>query len=249
MLRSLHIALAITSSLAGLCQAFEGLLVERYHEQVIDGDSMTTYRIFADLADGYTLQMVFGSEHHPMRIESTSSFFNDTLHGERYADRVLSSELSTGFTALDSWITVGAASSAHAGVPLDRDDDGSVLHSKAYRKSELAKRDGLIAAEVKPVVDFRMNPGYLRNIKGSVLLCMNCAWSVLGGISGPTAENMVLLAQITTAGELAYELNLQIGKPGGGFIRYVAKDPADDEVVHRDLLRVPSRLQREASGE
>lgn len=241
--------LAAVASLAGACQSFEGLLVERYHTQVIDGDSMTTYRIYADLAEGYTLQMVFGSEEHPMRIESTSSFFNDTLHGERYADRVLASELSNGFTALDSWITVGAASSAHAGIPLDLDTDGSVLRGKSYRKSGLAKRDGLIAADVKPVVDFRMNPGYLRNIKGSVLLCMNCAWSVLGGTSGPTADNMVLLAQITTAGELAYELNLQIGKPGGGFERYVAKNPSGDEIMHPALLHLPSRLQRKASAE
>ncbi len=249
MRRFVFIALAAFGSMAGTCQSFEGLLVERYHTQVIDGDSMTTYRIFADLAEGYTLQMVFGSEAHPMRIESTSSFYNDTLHGERYADRVLASELSNGFTALDSWITVGAASSAHVGIPLNLDADGSVLRGKTYRKSELAKRDGLIASDVKPVVDFRMNPGYLRNIKGTVLLCMNCAWSVLGGTSGPTSDNMVLLAQITTAGELAYELNLQIGKPGGGFERYVAKDPAADERVHPDLLRLPSRLQRKARTE
>lgn len=249
MLRSFIFLLAPGLSAAACAQAFEGLLVERYHQQVINGDTMTTYRIFADLAEGHTLQMVFGSDDHPMRIESTESFYNDTLHGERFADRVQASELSTGYTALDSWITVGAASSAHLGIPLNIDPDGSVLRSKTYRKSDLAKRDGLIAGDVKPVVDFRMNPGYLRNIKGSILLCVNCAWSVLGGTTGASSENMVLLAQITTAGELAYELNLQIGLPGGGFVRYVAKDPADGEFLHPDLQRLPSRLIRKTGND
>lgn len=249
MRREILLPLALLAAATGWGQSFEGLLVETYHKQVIDGDSLTTYRIYADLAPGHTLQMVFGSEQHPMRIETTASFFNDTVNGERYADRVNAAMLHEGWAALDSWLTVGAASSAHLGVPLHLDADGSLLRSKPYKKTALAEHDGLMSANVKPVVDFRMNPGYLRNVKGPLLLCMDCAWSVLGGTLGPTPENLVLLAQITTSGELSYELNLQIGLPGGGFVRYVAKDPTADEIAHPDLLHLPSRLLRKAENE
>jgi len=39
------------------------------------------------------------------------------------------------------------------------------------------------------------------------------AWSVLEGVQGPTAENKVLIAQITTQGAFSFRLNIQLGVP------------------------------------
>lgn len=219
-------------------------MLEKYNQLVRAQDTLTTYRIYVDLAPEHTLQMVFGSDKHPLRIESTEELFNDTLNGSKYGDRIDADRLDEGYTALDSWVTINAASDAHAGVPLDRDTDGSVLRSKRYRKSPLARTDGLVPADVKQVVDFKMQPGYLGNIRGTTILCVDCAWSVLGGTKGVTEGNLVLIAQITTSGKLSYELNLQVGKPGGGFIRYVAGDPQEGEIHHPSLERRPARLQR-----
>ncbi|MBK8500679.1 MAG: hypothetical protein IPL52_18110 [Flavobacteriales bacterium] len=225
-------------------QALEGIVVEKYHQLVRSTDTLTTYRIYVDLAPEHTLQMVFGSTGHPLRIESTTEFFNDTLNGAMYGDRIDADRLAEGFTALDSWITINAGSDAHAGLPLDKDTDGSVLRSKRYRKSPLARADGLVPADVKQVVDFKMQPGYLGNIRGTTILCVDCAWSVLGGTKGVTTDNMVLIAQISTTGVLSYELNLQIGRPGGGFVRYVAMGPQGDEIQHPALDNRPQRLRR-----
>lgn len=229
---------------SGRSQALEGIVVEQYQRVIRENDTLTTFRVFVDLAEDHTLQMVFGSEHHPLRLESTAEFFNDTINGGKYGDRIDADRLVEGSTAVDSWITINAASDAHAGVPLAQDSDGSVLRGRRYRKSPLARTDGLVPAVVKQVVDFKMQPGYLGNIRGNTILCTDCAWSVLGGTRGVTVENMVLIAQITTTGALFYELNLQIGKPGGGFVRYVAADPQGDELFHAALDNRPGRLRR-----
>ena len=44
------------------------------------------------------------------------------------------------------------------------------------------------------------------------------------GVKGPTAENKVLVAQITTTGDLTFKLNIEIEKPGGQVVRYVSSD-------------------------
>jgi len=46
----------------------------------------------------------------------------------------------------------------------------------------------------------------------------------------------VLIAQITTAGDLKFELNLLIGAPNGTSQKYVAKNPTFGEWVHPDLI-------------
>ncbi len=224
-------------------QALEGILVETYNQRIAGKDTLTTYRIYVDLAPQMSLQMVFGSEDHPLRIETTTEFFNDTLNGVMYADRLKAARLNDGLCALDSWLTIGAASDKHMGVPLDRDPDGSLLQSKRFKRSPLAHRDGLIPATVKSVMDFKCQQGYLGNIRGGTILCVDCAWSAIGGGLGVTEDNLVLIAQITTTGKLSYELNLQIGKPGGGFLRYVAHAPQGDEIVFEALAKMPDRLK------
>ena len=240
---SLVLLVAALPNLHSRAQALEGILVETYHQRMLGKDTLTTYRIYVDLAPQMSVQMVFGSEGHPLRIESTTEFFNDTLNGVKYADRLKAARLNDGLCALDSWLTIGAASDAHMGIPLDRDTDGSLLRSKRFKRSTLARRDGLVPATVKSVTDFKCQPGYLGNIRGGTILCVDCAWSAIGGGLGVTADNMVLIAQITTTGKLSYELNLQIGKPGGGFLRYVAHAPQGDEILFQGLAKMPDRLK------
>ncbi|MFI5218154.1 MAG: T9SS type A sorting domain-containing protein [Bacteroidia bacterium] len=44
------------------------------------------------------------------------------------------------------------------------------------------------------------------------------------GVAGPTPENIVLVAQLTTLGELMFELNVAIEKADGTIVHYVADD-------------------------
>jgi len=212
---------------------------------------LVTYRIYVDLAADHKLQMVFGHETHALKIRTSTSFFNDLVNGVEVADRLPADRLNTFPLALDSWITMGAASNKDIGVPREFDTDGSVLECPPYasydpgstgpRPTPLCIADGLVkASEVKEVVPFNFSTSYLGAIRGSELATTNGAWAVLGGIKGATAENIVLIAQLSTTGELAFELNLQIATPDNKIVRYVASDPAEGEILFEGLTHGPS---------
>jgi hypothetical protein len=206
-------------------------------------DTLRTYRICVDMRPGYTMQMVYGTEHQQLEISTTTTFYNDPERSVRYADQLPVEGLKEGTVALDSWLTVGAASKGHVAVPKHLDPDGSVLKCPPYDKARerterLCKRDGLMAVDSVPqVVNMRMDPGYLGNVRGQVLHTMDGAWAVLGGTRGATAENMVLIAQLSTTGVLSYQLNLQLGAPDGSFIRLVHTAAAPSEVLLPSLRR------------
>ncbi len=72
----------------------------------------------------------------------------------------------------------------------------------------------------------------------------NGSWACLGGAEGPTASNRVLIAQMTTDGIFSFELNIQIGTPGGGVEQYVAKNPIGDQKLFKDLIYSSSKQLR-----
>ena len=62
------------------------------------------------------------------------------------------------------------------------------------------------------------------------------------GTIGPTAENRVLIAQITTAGDLTLEFNVEVEHADGTTARYMARDTllAPDETANGLLVYPPS---------
>ncbi|MCB0792502.1 MAG: hypothetical protein H6595_04140 [Flavobacteriales bacterium] len=239
-------------------QDIDSVFVETYHVAPDpDGGAapLVTYRIYVDLAAGRTLQMVYGNEDHQLYLKTTTDFFNDKKHGAKIGDHIPADSLNAFPLAIDSWLTLGAASDQDLAVPLRLDPDGSRLtcppYSGAGVKSDnlglvpplpLNRSDGLLRVDsVPPVVGFRMDPGYFGHIRGSVVHTMDGAWAVMGGTKGPTPENIVLIAQVSTTGILSYAFNVQIGLPDGSAVKYVWRDAGDDESYHPDLLhgRVP----------
>lgn len=62
----------------------------------------------------------------------------------------------------------------------------------------------------------------------------NGAWACLGkGSIGldSLGSNHVLIAQLTTAGELDFELNIMVGTPKGKSIKYVWSNPQQGEIL------------------
>lgn len=216
--------------------ALEGIIVEKYF--VYDGKEKldttggclpkgaVTYRIFVDLKPGYNLQAVYGVNAHPLFIKTTTYFYNNNEFGQGSADYVKSAKIAGTTAALDSWITIGAACDKYMGVPKAEDKDGSVL-----KIASLEKADGLVAMQVKPVTYFGAIPNFFNrtNTDGN-FNTNNGSWAVFGGAKGATEDNKILIAQLTTDGELSYELNLQVGTPTGGSINYVAKNPEREEI-------------------
>ncbi len=233
-------------------QAIDSVFIEVFNvrESAIAGEpDLVTYRIFVDLAEGFELQMVYGDDHHSMRIETTTEFYNSLTHLVKYADRIDPAWLSDPNDALDSWLTMGAIGDRYMGVPKSLDSDGSILDcpppsiadptlgsGPLRSRDPLCPVDGMIEVpEVKEVINFKHEPGYLGKYRGGLVETSDGAWAVLGGVKGVTDRNIILIAQVSTTGSLSFKLNLQVETPDHKPVRYVANDAREGEVLFNGL--------------
>jgi len=132
----LILGLLLSSSLI-FAQGLEDVIVETYYvsdsNDATDSDGgmlvegSVTYRIFIDMGEGYELQAVYGNENHLLRIKTSTYFFNNEDRGEETGDLVNDIRLDENTVALDSWLTLSAASDAHIGVLKEADFDGTII--------------------------------------------------------------------------------------------------------------------------
>jgi hypothetical protein len=142
-------------------------------------------------------------------------------------------KLHKGAVALDSWITMGAASHLHTGIPRSEDDS---IFSFITNRYPLSKVDGLTNGVLPDFQVFKIDLRFFDNDSTARDFTVNDgAWAAMGGVKGPTPENRVLIAQLTTNGKLSFELNVQIGTPTGGFVQFVAKNPEGSEIKFEGL--------------
>jgi hypothetical protein len=72
---------------------------------------------------------------------------------------------------------------------------------------------------------------------GSDFVTNNGTIAALGGVTGVTASNMVLIGQFTTDGIFSFKLNLQLGTPQvGGSEIFVAENPENGELTDSTLI-------------
>jgi hypothetical protein len=227
----------------------------------------TTYRIYVDIAEGYELQAIFGNNDHELRLETTTYFYNNTDRGEQTGDLIDQGRLDENTVALDSWVAMSAASDGHFGVLKVEDTDGSMVggvnndggsegitggllvNDNALAGIPLTTSDGLLATETVPMVTVvGLDLAMFGDTNGGPVFSSNSgAWSVLEGVQGPTSDNKILVAQITTDGEFCFELNLQLGTPEGGTEQFVSENPIDEQ-IQCDLLNWCSSEIQEMLG-
>ncbi|MDZ4823838.1 MAG: T9SS type A sorting domain-containing protein [Flavobacteriales bacterium] len=214
-----------------------------------------TYRIYADLVEGYELQAVFGNAEHELRFETTTYFYNQNDRGVATGDAIPHDRLDENTLALDSWVAMGAASDIAFAVLKSEDTDGSIvgganndggsegiaagllINDHCLVDPLLTEADGLVLGPVPQVTAVGLDLTMFDNENnGPVFTSNNGAWSVLEGVQGPTAENKVLIAQITTDGDFSFELNLQLGTPLGDVVQYVASAPTGEQVQCDKLI-------------
>jgi len=260
----LILGLLLSSSLI-FAQGLEDVIVETYYvsdsNDATDSDGgmlvegSVTYRIFIDMGEGYELQAVYGNENHLLRIKTSTYFFNNEDRGEETGDLVNDIRLDENTVALDSWLTLSAASDAHIGVLKEADFDGTIIggdnndggsagitggllsNENPLAGMPLTNSDGIILGVIPSgVISVGLNLAAFADVNaGTVFESNGGAWSVLEGVQGPTAANQVLIAQITTNGDLEFELNIQLGAPDGGTEKYVASNPIADETSFAKL--------------
>jgi len=226
-------------------KALEGIIVERYY--VADASDCAdttggilakgsvTYRIYIDLKPDYTLQVVYGDKNHPLKIQTTTTFYNNSLAHAANGYNVHPARINENNIALDSWLSVGAATRDHAGILLADDKDGSIIKKKA-----LEKADGLAHGNLALFKPFNLDLAFFNEAQSDSLFTTdNGGWAAFSGnksgAKGPTVDNRILIAQLTTDGKLSFKLNIQVGTPAGGTIRFVADNPSDNEVQFTEL--------------
>ena len=242
----------VTMSFLGYSQnGLEEIIVEKYYISSAEDSAASegtlpvgsvTYRVYADMLPGYRFQALFGNENHPLKIATTTSFFNNEDRGATTANAIASSFLKSNTVALDSWFSVGASATGQFGV-LKIEDNGaanlltlsSILNNITDAMGiGLKTQDGNMAGKPEVVTFVGFDPtGDIFDAtsqSGNSFTTKDGAISALSGATGPTAENRILLGQFTTDGLFTFELNIQIGTPTAGVSeKYVASNPITND--------------------
>jgi len=199
-------------------------------------EGMVTYRVFIDLAVGCKLMSLFSSINHELSISSTHQFYKNTNYGEPYGINLRPSRLAPNPPlALDTWLTLGMATNNHEGVPKNMDNDGSILANNPYNmlKNEvngitnLQSSDGLVPKTTTySLLKSIPTTGTIfeKNATATWFKTNNGSLSVEKGITGPTQDNIVLVAQLTTKGKLTFTFNIEVLTETGKTIRFIGKD-------------------------
>ena len=252
-------------SLKGFTQdGLEGVIVEKFYVsteadnagKLYSGDlpnGSVTYRIYLDLKPGYRFQAAYGSPQHPLVIESTENFYNHIENGNFNPNIIPERTYKKNIPMLDSWLSAGACAEGHLGILKEYDDtisDKFIGFEEGYFKGKknsvpLYEIDGMKRSAVLPVPTF-FQMDFLSKVIGTTtsekrIYSDNGAWAALGkGSVGADSlsTNCVLIAQLTTVGELSFELNLLIGAPNGSSQKYVARNPITEESewTHPELI-------------
>jgi Secretion system C-terminal sorting domain len=206
-----------------------------------------TYRIFLDLAEGSKLRSFFSSPEHPLYITSTDTIWNNNDRGKTFGFEIDDNRLDENTVALDSWITFGLASDVHIGLLKTVDPDTSIVggvnndggsnsvpeglltNADESAGIPITEKDGLLAMIDTIVPEIFVSGLHPETIFDDTpvdtsFYTTNTTILYGEGIGGIDSENRILVAQITTRGELTFELNVEIINSLGEVITYVAND-------------------------
>jgi len=207
-----------------------------------------TFRVYIDLCADCSLRSIFGSPEHPLVLESTAPFFNNIDRGRTFGHEINNSALDENTVALDSWLSFGAASNQKFGVPKVDDPDGSIIggsnndggstnisggllvNSDAEAGVPLTEQDGLTLLDGTPALppNFQVtgtSPDTVfasettSGMFSSTNTRMLCS---VPGVRGPDASNRILIAQLTTTGDLQFRINVDIQRGDGSVLRFVS---------------------------
>jgi hypothetical protein len=275
----LGLALTLSGSYAK-AQGLEGIIVEKYYvanaadesnsiangaiPQLVANQSVT-YRVYVDMEAGWKFSLLKGNANHPLKITTTTAFYNDPNNGvEIGAQGISAANIKKNTVMMDSYLTTGGVSAGKVGVVEGEDTDGSLGNTQgilqnnpggvyglpinvgtAATASTIA-RDGLITgtAAVPTALGFggagTPSDVFIDNASVGTFSTTNGALSILGGGLGFGPNNRILIGQFTTDGVFGFELNIQLINPGGTAVEFVANNPQVGETVFAGLTLAPN---------
>jgi hypothetical protein len=222
-----------------------------------------TYRVYVDLAPGCKLLKIFGDNRHLLKISSDSILFNHIVDGTSFGKDIDKNLFSGSTLPLDTWITIGYAAkksstAAYSGILKPQDTNGSfidgtnnlLMNTAPQAGIPISEQDGIGSASAVSSTSW-INSGFLDDATlddSTIFGSLNKTAKVFNsngrnvyltntkGISGATPDsNQVLIAQLTTKGKIAFELNLEVIGPNGKVFTYIA-DGKDTVATDSSLI-------------
>ncbi len=224
-----------------------------------------TYRIYVQLTPGYKLKKVYGDVNHALKISSTENFFNNTDRGKSFGKDINKNYYQNNTTAVDTWLTIGqttkSGSPTYFGVLKSFDNNGSfiggthndkglLINNASVMGLPLTLADGMDTMSAVPsnwldngFVDLisGVDSSVFGSTKAGNEFISNNAYLQNSGVSGVHSDsNQVLVAQLTTKGDISFELNVELLNPDGTSTKYVAVQGLDSlDSHHSGWLKYP----------
>lgn len=212
----------------------------------------TTYRIYIDLKEGSKLKKIYGDQYHPLIFKTTTSFFNHQTEGKSFAKDFNKNRFKESTVALDTWLTLGQITNSSTtlhGILKPQDNNGSfvgginndnglLINNNIAMGIPLTQADGIINYNA-PLSNWAsygiVDPvsGLDSTIFGSLVIgnefYSNNAGVQCSGASGViSAENKILIAQLTTDGLLSFSINAEVeilqANGASKIVKYVANN-------------------------
>lgn len=219
-----------------------------------------TYRVYVDLASGYKLKRLYGDQDHALVFSSSDIIYNNIDRPGAYFGYLINKSWfkANPLLALDSWLSLGLATKTQLGVLKESDPDSSLIggnynmggsaeipggllvNSDPQAGKPLTIVDGLVPST--QVLSQWLYNGFLdidqvdTTIFGMVYrgTTFNSHSALLyqnEGVGGFGPDNMVLVAQVSTHGDLHFELNIGVIDTNGVETIFVARDAGNHEIV------------------
>jgi hypothetical protein len=224
-----------------------------------------TYRIYIQMKPKCKLRALFGDQSNPMIIKSTANFFNNSDRDFSFGNQFSVSNLEENTVALDTWLTIGqttkSGSKTYFGVIKADDKDGSIIGGQNNDVGILVNADPLAGITITTADGMEtsmnvptnwVNSGFIDPSSGVDNTIFGAAkpqsefkshQALLGnsGVMGLDPENnTVLVAQLTTKGEISFELNVQIEDSTNRVINYIASGVSTGDTVLFPELKYPA---------
>jgi len=257
------------SILSVLCIAQNGLekiIVEKYYitnkADSVKADSVggtigtlpvgsVTYRLYVDMLPRYGLLDVYAVDNHELRIETSTSFYNNEDRGSITPDYTFA-QAKNNTVSLDSWITVGLACQDYFGILKSKDNgvsplkftNGFLANTDTAAGIPVTTQDGIFTTKnwqntsIQYVgIDLSLiDASNDVSAKGQVISTNNGLWCSMGGTFGlDTVSNVILIGQFTTNGDFSYKFNVCIQAPNDSLEYYVVDNPVVDE-THNEKI-------------
>jgi hypothetical protein len=210
-------------------QGLEGIIVEEYYVSdaadaagafggSIPGpvEGSTTYRIYVDLADDYKLQQITALDGNFLEFATTTGFYNPTGASVNFGDQLGGFTFSQGPVPLDSYLSLGNAGTGFAGVPKADDTDGSIFVGRLQNTVQpVSAQDGMVPSTAAQLPTQTLgisaaNLAFVSNNNAPSVEISSGSFFNLDGTQGIVPGNKILIAQLTTDGDLSFKFNVQI---------------------------------------